>query len=110
MCVHTKNLLEPGYRRYTPVQKATLKGLCMAATWDRVPNIWKEIEGTENDVDLRRILKRYWERYHSRGLLFYNIYWEDVFIHAIRTMDFAMVSMVSFAMLMTGASMLNLMP
>ena len=46
--------------RFTPTQKAALMGFCGVRRWKDIPKIWRAIEKTKTDVDLRRTLDEYW--------------------------------------------------
>ena len=106
------NLSEPGHRRFTKIQKAYIMGLCRVRRWKKVPKIWKEIEKTKNNEDLRVVLEEHWAKHKvQRGAtILYSIFWEDDFIGAIRTTRLSRAKIVRFATSMAGIGMLNLMP
>ena len=112
MRAHQENLSEPGHKRFTDNQKAALQGYCKVKSWAEVPAIWKQVEGCKNDVDLRRVLARHWATYQKGGLggMFYNVYWSDDLITAIRTLNLCTCTTPSYATAMDGLSMLHLLP
>ena len=109
---HTKNLSEPGHKRFTAIQKAALQGYCNVRSWNEVPQIWKDIEDCKSDGDLRRVLIQYWSRYQQagQGVLFYNIYWSEELIAAIRTLNLCSCITPTYATAMDGISILHMLP
>ena len=47
-----------GYKKLSDIQKGALLGFCNEVLWANVHPIWKKIEATKNEADLRRILDK----------------------------------------------------
>ncbi len=45
------------YTRFTTIQKGAVMGFCHATSWENTPKIWHNIEATNSNKDLQRILK-----------------------------------------------------
>ena len=50
------NLSEGTTKGFTDVQKGKLMGFCQVLAWRDMPQIWKDIEKTKTDEDLRMVL------------------------------------------------------
>ena len=100
------------YSRFSDVQKGALCGFCMITSWKEIPVIWLEIEKTKTDADLRRVLSRAWggNEKGSLGVLYYDIFWTDELLTAIRKVEFIDCDTASFENSESGISLLNLMP
>ena len=58
-------------------------------TWNQVPPIWKEIEATKDDKQLRDPMSAEWSKLKTDlNSDFATVYWEDDLLQAIRTIDF----------------------
>lgn len=98
-------------KRFSKVQRASIMGLCRERRWTDVPAIWKEIEGTKSEADLRKVLSKYWLEYRvDLNVQFYDMFWSDEMLKAIRTVDFVESDMATFLTSESGLSLLQLMP
>ena len=50
------------YKRFTPEVQGAIMGFCGVTAWSAVLQIWKEIEATKNEADLRRVLMKHWAK------------------------------------------------
>ena len=76
-----------------------------------MPPIWTAIEGCKSDRDLRIILQAQWGK-NKRDLntIFYDIYWGEELMKAIRTADFTRSNAATFLTSEMGLSLMQLMP
>ena len=82
----------------------------MSTTWENVPNIWKQIEKCKPDMDLRRVLTRKWGEYQGNlSRQYYDIFWTDELLTAIRKVAFVETDTVDFVSSETGISLINFM-
>ena len=111
MRLNHANESEPSYKRFSKVKKAAVMGWCKARTWKQVPEIWKEIEATTCESDLRRVLDRHWSKHQgSLNHQYYNIWWPDEFVKAIRMVEPVESGQACFLTSCLGMSLLNLLP
>ena len=102
---------DSGYKKFSDIQKGALLGFCGEVTWANVHPIWKTIESTKNDADLRRILDTEWA-VHAKNinLMHYQVFWTDELLSAIRTVEFTEAGKATFLTSELGLSILQLMP
>ena len=102
---------ETVYKRFSTEQKGAIMGFCAVTSWKDVPPLWKKIEGSKAEGDLRRILDKEWGQYEDDlDVQFYSQFWTDEFLKAIRTVEFTESDEASFVTSETGISALCLLP
>ena len=85
-------------------------GLCMVTEWCDMPQIRTEIEGCKSDRDLRTILQTHWGKYKKDiNTIFYDIYWGEDLMKAIRTADVTRSNAATFLTSEPGLSLMLLM-
>ena len=73
--------------------------------------MWKEIEASKTVSDLRKVLKRRWKKYSDNlGVLYYDIWWNDEFLLALRTVQMTESEEATFLTSEQGFSLLHIMP
>ena len=98
-------------KRFTEVQKASICGWSGVTTWKDVPDIWKQIERSKLDSDLRRVLTEAFKRFEEDiNLDFHRIYWVDKLMESLRKVELAAMDHCSFLTSEEGLSILLLMP
>ena len=86
-------------------------GFCAVTSWKDVPPLWKKIEGTKAEGDLRRILDKEWGRYEEDlDVQFYSQYRTDEFLKAIRMVELTDSNEATFLTSEAGISALCLLP
>ena len=104
-------LTDTVYQYLTDVQKGALMGLYNKTSWDSVPPLWKAIESTKTESDLRRILDREWIKNSTNiNIQYYKIYWCGDLLVAIRKVEFTESGGAAFLTSELGLSLLQLMP
>ena len=102
---------DPDFQRFSKTQRAALIGFCGVRKWKEVPKIWKTIEGTKTEEDLRTELARSWKTYQTMpNVLFFDISWPEDMIKCIRKASFVKSYPALFLTSEAGISMLNLLP
>ena len=83
----------------------------MSTIWENVPNIWKQIEKCKSNMDLWRVLTRKRREYQvDLSRQYYDIFWTDELLTAIRKVAFVETYTVDFVLSETGISLINFMP
>ena len=100
------------YKRFSDTQKAALCGWCGVRSWADVPPIWKQIEGTKTEEDLKRLLTTEWGRKFQGNInvLAYDIHFVKELLEAIRKVEFVDGPQATFLTVENGLSLMNLMP
>ena len=76
------------FKKFLPEQKAAIMGFCGVMTWKEVPTIWKEVEGTKSDAELRHVLKRHGDKSKKNlNTMFYDVYWSEDLITEIQKVE-----------------------
>ena len=58
---------------------------CNEAPHANMPNLWKDIDSTETESDLRQVLDKEWNTNSKNiNMQYYKIYWLDDLLTAIR--------------------------
>ena len=71
------------------VQNGALMIFCNDVLWASVPPLWKDIEATKTESDLRRILEKEWNKNSMNiNIQYYRIHWSDNLLIAIRKVEF----------------------
>ena len=111
MRLSAKNLSEGTAKGFTDVQKGKLMGFCQVLAWRDMPQIWKDIEKTKTDEDLRVVLGEYWARYkRDLNVNFYDIYWDEEILTALRKVALTKSGRATYQTSETCISPLLLMP
>ena len=87
MRLHHENESDTIYKRFTKVQRGGIMGWCGVRRWKDVKPIWKEIEQTKSEDDLRVVLNRAWQKKIKKLGLHATVYamdWPDDMLSAIR--------------------------
>ena len=84
---HHETTSDTVYKRFSNHQRAAIMGWCRVRKWRQVPKIWKKIEATKSEDDLRRVLNKAWGKKTGNALntTFFDIDWPDDMLKAIRT-------------------------
>ena len=102
---------DPQNKPFSNVTKGKLMGLCMVTKWCNMPQIWTEIEGCKPGRDLCTILQNHWGKYKKDlNTIFYDIYWREELVEAIRMTDFTRSNAATFLISELGLSLMLLMP
>jgi hypothetical protein len=111
MRIYQENATDDPYKkRFTDVQKGSVMGWCGVTSWAQVPKIWREIENSKSVKDSRKILRRHWARNRvSLHTLYYDIWWDDDLLIALRTVQFTEASVATFLTSESAFSLLHLM-
>jgi len=56
---------DPDYNRFSQEQQAALCGFCGVTSWKAIPKIWKAIENTKPETDLKKIITQEWSPYQG---------------------------------------------
>ena len=99
------------YKRLTDIQKGALLDFCNETLWSDVHRIWKKIELTKNEADLRRILDKEWGKHATNlNIMYYKIYWSDELLMVIRKVAFTESGEATFLTSEMELSLLQMMP
>ena len=80
-------------------------------SWANIPPIWKDIESSKTEADLRRILDREWSKNEKNvNVQFYKMYWLDNLLTVIRKVEFTKSGEATFLVLELKLSLPQLMP
>jgi len=79
--------------------------------WAQVPQIWKQIEGTKTEEDLKRLLTTEWGRKFQGNInvLAYDIHFMKELLEAIRKVKFIDGPQATFLTVESGLLIMNLM-
>ena len=89
MLRHREENSDSVFKRFDAHQKAKVCGFCEVKTWNQVPPIWREIEATKDEKQLRDLMSAEWSKLKTDlDSDFASVYWEDDLLQVIRTVDF----------------------
>ena len=111
MRLFKENVSEGPHKRFTDVQKGAIMGFCGITSWNNISPVWKDIESSKSDADLRRILAKHWgKNKNNLSIMFYDIHWSEELIMAIRKVEFTESGTATFITSEEGISLLQLLP